>query len=229
MTVSIQRTLAALAVAACLLEPRLIVILGRKSLQYFPERITISTLDAAQPLNAADSQRLLAAIADGLSKEFGLLVVDSFPRNQTDGFLGEIGALRYNSSVPPECLTRSRYTGLAQPQSSAYLPTNDTVAVYIDGAEIIYLIEGLELDERPKMNRPGARNGASRTSSDLSMSALRTAKSSHMRHRIVGCTSSARALNWILNLMAFRYSAKRNAFTDCASARAHRNSPTRAA
>ena len=31
---------------------------------------------------------------------------------------------------------------MAQPQSSAYLPTNDIVAVYIDGAEIIYLIEG---------------------------------------------------------------------------------------
>ena len=33
----------------------------------------------------------------------------------------------------------ARDSGLAQ---SAYLPTNDTVAVYIDGTEIIYLIEG---------------------------------------------------------------------------------------
>jgi hypothetical protein len=32
-----------------------------------------------------------------------------------------------------------------------------------------------------------------------------------------------------LNLMAFRCSSKRIACTDCASARAHRNSPTRAA
>ena len=36
----------------------------------------------------------------------------------------------------------ARDPGLARPQSSARLPTNDTLAVYIDGPEIIYLIEG---------------------------------------------------------------------------------------
>ena len=98
------------------------------------------SLDAAQPLNTADSQPLLAAIVDWLSKEFGLPVVDRFPEIKLIS-PGEIGALRYNSPMPPASHEVARDPGLAQPQSSAYLPTNDTVAVYIDGAEIIYLIE----------------------------------------------------------------------------------------
>jgi hypothetical protein len=44
--------------------------------------------------------------------------------------------------VPPAPHEVARDPGLARPQSSAHLPTNDTLAVYIDGAEIIYLIEG---------------------------------------------------------------------------------------
>ena len=77
---------------------------------------------------------------DWLSKEFGLPVVDRFPEIKLIS-PGEIGALRYNSPMPPASHEVARDPGLAQPQSSAYLPTNDTVAVYIDGAEIIYLIE----------------------------------------------------------------------------------------
>ena len=49
-------------------------------------------------------------------------------------------------SVRTECLrrpTRSRETpDWHSPNRRRYLPTNDTLAVYIDGAEIIYLIEG---------------------------------------------------------------------------------------
>ena len=99
------------------------------------------SLDAAQPRNTADSQLLLAAIANWLSKEFGLPVVDRFPEIKLIS-PGEIGALRYNSPVPPAPHEVARDPGLARPKSSAHLPTNDTLAVYIDGAEIIYLIEG---------------------------------------------------------------------------------------
>ena len=113
----------------------------RKSLPEFPGTDYYINLDAAQPLNAADSQPLLAAIADWLSKEFGLPVVDQSPEIKLIS-PAEIGALRYNSPVPPASHEVARDPGMAQPQSSAYLPTNDIVAVYIDGAEIIYLIEG---------------------------------------------------------------------------------------
>jgi len=136
---SIQRTLAALAVAACLFGPTSIAT--AENLFKIPGTDYYINLDAAQPLNAADSQPLLAAIADWLSKEFGLPVVDRFPEIKLIS-PGEIGALRYNSPVPPASHEVAGDPGLAQPQSSAYLPTNDIVAVYIDGAEIIYLIEG---------------------------------------------------------------------------------------
>jgi hypothetical protein len=129
---SIQRTLAALAVAACLFGPTSIAT--AENLFKIPGTDYYINLDAAQPLNAADSQPLLAAIADWLSKEFGLPVVDRFPEIKLIS-PGEIGALRYNSPVPPASHEVARDPGLAQPQSSAYLPTNDTVAVYIDGAE----------------------------------------------------------------------------------------------
>jgi len=131
---SIQRTLAALAVAACLFGPT--------SIATAENLFKIPVTDYyISPRNTADSQLLLAAIANWLSKEFGLPVVDRFPEIKLIS-PGEIGALRYNSPVPPASHEVARDPGLAQPQSSAYLPTNDTVAVYIDGAEIIYLIEG---------------------------------------------------------------------------------------
>jgi len=131
---SIQRTLAALAVAACLFGPT--------SIATAENLFKIPVTDYyISPRNTADSQLLLAAIANWLSKEFGLPVVDRFPEIKLIS-PGEIGALRYNSPVPPAPHEVARDPGLAQPQSSAYLPTNDTVAVYIDGAEIIYLIEG---------------------------------------------------------------------------------------
>ena len=79
---SIQRTLAALAVAVCLFGPTSIAT--AENLFKIPGTDYYISLDAAQPLNTADSQPLLAAIADWLSKEFGLPVVDRFPRNQTD-------------------------------------------------------------------------------------------------------------------------------------------------
>ena len=135
---SIQRTLAALAVAVCLFGPTSIAT--AENLFKIPGTDYYISLDAAQPLNTADSQPLLAAIVDWLSKEFGLPVVDRFPEIKLIS-PGEIGALRYNSPMPPASHEVARDPGLAQPQSSAYLPTNDTVAVYIDGAEIIYLIE----------------------------------------------------------------------------------------
>ena len=55
-----------------------------------------------------------------------------------------LGTPRTASSCWPQSRTGflARDPGLARPQSSAHLPTNDTLAVYIDGAEIIYLIEG---------------------------------------------------------------------------------------
>jgi hypothetical protein len=131
---SIQRTLAALAVAACLFGPT--------SIATAENLFKIPVTDYyISPRNTADSQLLLAAIANWLSKEFGLPVVDRFPEIKLIS-PSEIGALRYNSSVPPAFHEVARDPGLAQPQSSAYLPTNDTVAVYIDGAEIIYVIEG---------------------------------------------------------------------------------------
>jgi hypothetical protein len=131
---SIQRTLAALAVAACLFGPT--------SIATAENLFKIPVTDYyISPRNTADSQLLLAAIANWLSKEFGLPVVDRFPEIKLIS-PGEIGALRYNSPVPPASHEVARDPGLAQPQSSAYLPTNDIVAVYIDGAEIIYLIEG---------------------------------------------------------------------------------------
>jgi hypothetical protein len=131
---SIQRTLAALAVAACLFGPT--------SIATAENLFKIPVTDYyISPRNTADSQLLLAAIANWLSKEFGLPVVDRFPEIKLIS-PGKIGALRYKSPVPPASHEVARDPRLAQPQSSAYLPTNDTVAVYIDGAEIIYLIEG---------------------------------------------------------------------------------------
>src|SRR6476660_7734315 len=212
---SIQRTLAVFAVAACLFG--LTSIATAENLFKIPGTNYYISLDAAQPLNTADNQPLLAAIADWLSKEFGLPVIDRFPKVKTIAS-GEIGALRYNSPVPSAPHGVAQDPGPAQPQSSAYLPTNDTVAVYVDGAEIIYLTEGW----------------TGRTPADLSvlvhemvhhfqyrlgLKALRTAKSSHTRYRIVGCTCSATVLNRILNLMAFPCSAKRTAFTNYAFAK----------
>jgi len=135
---SIQRTLAVFAVAACLFG--LTSIATAENLFKIPGTNYYISLDAAQPLNTADNQPLLAAIADWLSKEFGLPVIDRFPKVKTIAS-GEIGALRYNSPVPSAPSVIAQAPGPAQ-QSSAYLPTNDTVAVYVDGAEIIYLTEG---------------------------------------------------------------------------------------
>ena len=103
---SIQRTLAALAVD-CVSVRTDIDCDRRKSLQ-IPGTDYYISLDAAQPRNTADSQLLLAAIANWLSKEFGLPVVDRFPEIKLIS-PGEIGALRYNA----RCLrrpTRSRET-----------------------------------------------------------------------------------------------------------------------
>ena len=74
---SIQRALAALAVAACLFGPTSIAT--AENLFKISGTDYYISLNAAQPLNTADSQLLLAAIADWLSKEFGLPVVDRFP------------------------------------------------------------------------------------------------------------------------------------------------------
>jgi len=136
---SIQWTLAALAVAACLFGPTSIAT--AEDLLKIPGTNYYIILDEAQSLNTADNQPLLAAIADWLSKEFGLPVIDRFPEIKLISS-GELGALRYNSLVPPSAHEIARDPGSAQPQSSAYPPTNDTVAVYLDGAEIIYLTEG---------------------------------------------------------------------------------------
>ena len=137
---SIQRTLAGLAVAVCLFGPTSIAT--AENLFKVPGTDYYISLDAAQPLTTADSQPLLAAIVDWLSKEFGLPVVDQFPEIKLISPV-EIGALWLGTARCLRRPTRSREPpGLAQPQSSAYLPTNDTVAVYIDGAEIIYLIDG---------------------------------------------------------------------------------------
>ncbi len=58
---SIQRTLAALAVAACLFGPTSIAT--AENLFKIPGTDYHISLDAAQPRNTADSQLLLAAIA----------------------------------------------------------------------------------------------------------------------------------------------------------------------
>jgi hypothetical protein len=129
---SIRLTLAALAVAACLFGPTSIAT--AENLFKIPGTDYYTSLDAAQPLNTAHSQPLLAAIADWLSKEFGLPVVDRFPEIKLIS-PRKIGALRYKTPVPSASHEVAREPGLAQPQSSAQLPTND-------GAEIIYLIEG---------------------------------------------------------------------------------------
>jgi hypothetical protein len=76
---SIQRTLAVLAVAACLFGPTSIAT--AENLFKIPGTDYYISLDAAQPRNTADSQLLLAAIANWLSKEFGLPVVDRFQKS----------------------------------------------------------------------------------------------------------------------------------------------------
>jgi len=224
---SIQRTLAALAVTACLFGPTSIAT--AENLFKIPGTDYHISLDAAQPRNTADSQLLLAAIANWLSKEFGLPVVDRFPEIKLIS-PGEIGALRYNSPVPPAPHEVARDPGLARPQSSAHLPTNDTLAVYIDGAEIIYLIEGW----------------TGRTPADLSV--LVHEMVHHFQYKLGlkhECPQDREKLayaaqdRWLhlfghslesdFELDGFSVIVKTHACTDCASARAHRNSPTRAA
>jgi hypothetical protein len=224
---SIQRTLAALAMATCLFGPTSIAT--AENLFKIPGTNYYISLNAAQPLNTADSQPLLAAIADWISKEFTLPVVDRFPEIKLIS-PSEIGALRYKSPVPPAPHEVGRDPGLAQPQSSTHPLTNDTVAVYIDGAEIIYLIDGW----------------TGRTPADLSV--LVHEMVHHIQFKLGlkhECLQDREKLayaaqdRWLhlfghslesdFELMAFRYTVKRIAFTDCASARAHRNSPKKAA
>ena len=219
---SIQRALAALAVAACLYGPTSIAT--AENLFKIPGTDYYTSLDAAQPLNTADSQSLLAAIADWLSKEFGLPAVDRFPEIKLIS-PGKIGALRYNSPLPPASHEVARDPGLAQPQSSAYLPTNDTLAVYIDGAEI-YLID----------------DWTGRTPADLSV--LVHEMVHHFQYKLGlkhECPEDREKLAYAAQdrwLHLFGHSLESDfeldgfsvlACTDCASARAHRNSPTRAA
>ena len=182
-----------------------------------------TSLDAAQPLNTADSQSLLAAIADWLSKEFGLPAVDRYPEIKLIS-PGKIGALRYNSPLPPASHEVARDPGLAQPQSSAYLPTNDTLAVYIDGAERIYLID----------------DWTERTPADLSV--LVHEMVHHFQYKLGlkhECPEDREKLAYAAQdrwLHLFGHSLKSDfeldgfrcsLCTDCASAKAHRNSPTK--
>ena len=136
---STQRTLSiALAVAACLFGSSSVAT--AENLFKIPGTDHSIALDATQPLNAAESQHLLAAISGWLSNEFGLPVIDRFPEIKLVSS-GAIGALRYSSSVPPAA-HQVAPTGSAEQQTSAEPPTNDTIAIYVDHAEIIYLTEG---------------------------------------------------------------------------------------
>src|SRR6476661_7721633 len=103
---SIQRTLAVFAVAACLFG--LTSIATAENLFKIPGTNYYISLDAAQPLNTADNQPLLAAIADWLSKEFGLPVIDRFPKVKTIAS-GEICGLRRwrGNNLPDRGLDRT--------------------------------------------------------------------------------------------------------------------------
>ena len=93
----IQRTLRfSLAVAACLFGPTS----GSTAEKLFkiPGTNYYINLRAVQPLNAAASQSLLAAISDWLSKEVGLPVISRFKPISS----GAIDALRAHSTRPAQ-------------------------------------------------------------------------------------------------------------------------------
>lgn len=96
----IQRALRfSLAVAACLFGPTS----GSTAEKLFkiPGTNYYINLRAVQPLNAAASQSLLAAISDWLSKEVGLPVISRFPEIKPISS-GAIDALRAHSTRPAQ-------------------------------------------------------------------------------------------------------------------------------
>jgi CheY-like chemotaxis protein len=88
-----------LAVAACLFGPTS----GSTAEKLFkiPGTNYYINLRAVQPLNAAASQSLLAAISDWLSKEVGLPVISRFPEIKPISS-GAIDALRAHSTRPAQ-------------------------------------------------------------------------------------------------------------------------------
>lgn len=91
----IQRTLRfSLAVAACLFGPT--SRSTAEKLFKIPGTNYYINLRAVQPLNAAASQSLLAAISDWLSKEVGLPVISRFPEIKpiSSGAIDALWALR---------------------------------------------------------------------------------------------------------------------------------------
>jgi hypothetical protein len=135
---SIQNAVAALAVTACLFGPTSDA--AAENILKIPGTDYYISVDAAQSLNTADSKPLLTAIAHWLSQEFGLPIIDRFPEIKLISS-GELGALRYSNQAAPSADEGVRDPGTGQAPSWVYPATNDTVAVYIDRAEIIYLTE----------------------------------------------------------------------------------------
>ena len=91
----IQRTLRfSLAVAACLFGPT--SRSTAEKLFKIPGTNYYINLRTVQPLNAAASQSLLAAISDWLSKEVGLPVISRFPEIKpiSSGAIDALWALR---------------------------------------------------------------------------------------------------------------------------------------
>jgi hypothetical protein len=94
------------------------------------------TLDAgAQPPNFSFSEPLLSAIAVWLSKEFDLPAIHRYPDIKLVSS-GAIAALRYNRLLPHAPYDAARDAGPAIPQ------TDETVAIYVDDTQTIYLTEG---------------------------------------------------------------------------------------
>jgi len=93
-------------------------------------------LDApAQRPNAAFSQPLLTAIAAWLSKEFDLPAIQRYPEVELVSS-GAITALRHKSILPLAVHEFARDAGPETPQ------TDETVAIYVDDTQLIYLAEG---------------------------------------------------------------------------------------
>ena len=122
---SIQRTLAALAVAACLFGPA-----TAENLFKVPGTDYYISLNAAQPLNTADSQPLLAAIAVWLSANFPLPVSLDHPRIQ---FVSAAEMIAPLNKYP-----------LQRNDLSASEISSDIVSLYSNESKTIFLLNGWE-------------------------------------------------------------------------------------